>query len=227
MKLTEQASKKSSSPIRNKLLAVRSKRQRPRTDTKIVTADNGLMIGGLADAGRILKEPRYIAAAEKAADFVLTKLRTADGRLLRSYAGGEAKLNAYLNDYAFLTDGLIRLHRATNRQRWLDEAAAITAKQIELFSRQSRRRVFLHVQRSRNAAGPRQGARRWCSARRQFRRRAQPDFPRRSQIAAAVFAARRKNHRRDDRRHPKQPGRRSSDDRGDSRVDRGQGKAQP
>jgi len=134
MKLTEQNLEEKLSPIRSKLLAIRSKRQRPRTDTKIVTSDNGLMIGGLADAGRILNEPRYIAAAEKAAELVLSTLRTADGRLQRSYAGGEAKLNAYLNDYAFLADGLIRLHRATNRQRWLDEAAAITAKQIELFS---------------------------------------------------------------------------------------------
>ena len=70
---------------------MRAKRPRPLTDTKILTAENGLMIGGLADAGRILKEPRYVAAAEKAADFVLTKLRDADGRLLRTYAGGQAK----------------------------------------------------------------------------------------------------------------------------------------
>src|SRR5206468_7741588 len=79
-------------------------------------------------------EQRYIAAAERAADFVLANLRTKDGRLLRTYAAGEAKLNAYLNDYAFLADGLIRLHRATGKPRWLDEAAAFTAKQIELFS---------------------------------------------------------------------------------------------
>lgn len=120
-------------PMRVKLLAIRDKRKRPLTDTKILTAENGLMIGGLADAGRVLKEPRYVAAAEKAADFVLTKLRTADGRLMRSYAGGEGRLNAYLNDYAFLVSGLMRLQEATNEARWLDEAAALTAKQIELF----------------------------------------------------------------------------------------------
>jgi uncharacterized protein YyaL (SSP411 family) len=91
------------------------------------------MIGGLADCGRVLQEPRYIAAAEKAADFVLKNLRQADGRLLRSYAGGQARLNAYLNDYAFLADGLIRLHRATKNDRWLTAASEITAKQIELF----------------------------------------------------------------------------------------------
>jgi len=134
MKLSEAALEAKLAPIRGKLLTVRGKRERPRTDAKILTADCGLMIGGLADAGRILKEPRYVAAAERGAQFVLAKLRTADGRLLRTYAGGEAKLNAYLNDYVFLADGLIRLHQATQEQRWLDEAAAITARQIELFS---------------------------------------------------------------------------------------------
>ena len=61
---------------------------------------------------------RYLAAATKAADFVLANLRTKEGRLLRTYSkagdeGGKGKLNAYLDDYAFLADGLLRLHRAT------------------------------------------------------------------------------------------------------------------
>jgi uncharacterized protein YyaL (SSP411 family) len=134
LKMTEMALEAKLAPVRQKLLKVRNTRERPNTDSKIVTADNGLMIGGLADAGRILKEPRSVAAAEKAAEFVLTKLRGADGRLLRSFAGGEARHNAYLNDYAFLVEGLVRLYRATHNERWLDEAAALTAKQIELFA---------------------------------------------------------------------------------------------
>jgi uncharacterized protein len=134
MKLNEAALEARLAPMRRKLLEIRASRERPLTDTKIITADNGLMIGGLADAGRILKELRYVAAAERAAEFVLSKLRRPDGRLLRTYAAGEARLNAYLNDYAYITNGLIRLHQATNRQRWLEEAAAVTAKQIELFS---------------------------------------------------------------------------------------------
>ncbi len=136
MKLSEAVLENRFAPIREKLLQMRNQRRRPRTDTKIVTADNGLMIAGLADAGRLLKEPRYVAAAEKAADFVLAKLRTPDGHLLRCYAGGEARLNGYLNDYAFLTHGLVVLHQATKNQRWLDEAAVLTAKQVELFSDQ-------------------------------------------------------------------------------------------
>lgn len=121
-------------PIRAKLLAARDKRVRPGTDTKILTADNGLMIGGLADAGRIFKNDKYLAAARRAANFVLEKLRTKEGRLLRTYAGGEAKLNAYLNDYAFLADGLIALYRATGEKQWLTAADEITTRQIELFA---------------------------------------------------------------------------------------------
>ena len=134
MKTTEAELEKKLAPIRAKLLAARNKRVRPLTDTKILTADNGLMIGGLADAGRILKERRYVAAAEKAATFVLASLRTKDGRLLRTYSGGQAKLNAYLNDYAYLADGLIRLYRATGDKKWLTAADEITARQVEFFA---------------------------------------------------------------------------------------------
>ncbi len=120
-------------PQRQKLLEYRGKRQRPLTDTKVLTSWNGLMIRGLADAGRILKQPRYTQAAARAADFALTKLRTPKGRLLRTYGQGQAKLNAYLDDYAFLVDGLIALHQATGERRWLDAAGELTDKQIELF----------------------------------------------------------------------------------------------
>jgi uncharacterized protein YyaL (SSP411 family) len=119
-------------PIRAKLLAVRDKRKRPLTDTKILTGWNGLMIRGLADAGRCLKNPQYTAAAERAADFVLNNLRR-DGRLLRTYTSGQAKLNGYLEDYVLLADGLIALHAATGSRRWLDTADDLTRKQIELY----------------------------------------------------------------------------------------------
>ena len=120
-------------PIRKKLFDARSKRERPLLDIKILTSWNGLMIRGFADAGRELKNDSYIKAAERAADFVLDKLRNEDGRLLRTYANGEAKLNAYLNDYAYLVDGLIALYRASGDKKWLTAADELTAKQIELF----------------------------------------------------------------------------------------------
>lgn len=120
-------------PLRQTMLQARNKRPRPLTDNKILTSWNGLMIRGFADAGRLLKKPEYIDRATRAAEFALTKLRTTDGRLLRTYGQRQAKLNAYLDDYAFLVDGLIALHRATRDSKWLKAADELTAKQIELF----------------------------------------------------------------------------------------------
>ncbi|MEX0938003.1 MAG: thioredoxin domain-containing protein [Pirellulales bacterium] len=119
--------------VKAALLKARSQRKRPLTDTKILASWNGLMIGGLADAGRILEEPRYVAAARRAANFVLSDLRSEDGRLWRTYSQGEASLNAYLDDYAFVAQGLLALHLATGEARWLEEAQQLTDKQIELF----------------------------------------------------------------------------------------------
>ena len=91
------------------------------------------MISGFADAGRILNEPKYLVAATRAADLLWAKLRQSDGRLLRTYGGGEAKLNGYLDDYAFFVNGLLALYKATGDPKWLDRADQLTRKQIELF----------------------------------------------------------------------------------------------
>jgi uncharacterized protein YyaL (SSP411 family) len=120
-------------PIRGKLLAERAKRPRPLTDTKILAGWNGLMIRGLADAGRVFKNDRYTAAAVKAADFILANLRDSAGRLQRTYGGHQAKVLAYLDDYAFLVDGLIALHRSTGEARWLQAAGELTEAEIGLF----------------------------------------------------------------------------------------------
>ena len=109
------------SAARKKLLARRVRRVWPHRDDKVLAGWNALMIGSLAYGGRLLNEPRYTAAAEKAAGFVLTKMRK-NGRLLRTYRAGQAKLNAYLDDYAFLADACLELHAATGKGRWLDEA---------------------------------------------------------------------------------------------------------
>ncbi len=123
--------RKKLAPIMKRLFEIRAKRERPFLDTKILTAWNGLMIAGYARAGEVLKNQEYIKAAEKAADFVLTKLRNKKGRLLRTYSKvpgkkGEAKLNAYLDDYAQLTHGLLNLYEATKNKRWLKESIALT-----------------------------------------------------------------------------------------------------
>ena len=105
---------------RRKLFEVRSKRVRPGLDGKALTSWNALMIGGLAQAAQVLDHADYATATGKAADFILSKMRTADGRLLRSYSTGSApKLNAYLEDYAFLADALITLYEATFEPRWI------------------------------------------------------------------------------------------------------------
>lgn len=121
------------SPLRVQLRKLREKRESPFKDTKVLTSWNGLMIRGYADAGRILKKDEYTQAAQRAGEFVLKNLRRPNGTLLRTYGSGKAKLNAYLDDYAFLVSGLLGLHKATGQSRWLDLAKEITDKQIELF----------------------------------------------------------------------------------------------
>ena len=125
-------------PLHEKLLAHRNQRPRPLTDTKILASWNGLMIRGLADAGRVFQNQTYTDAAASAADFVLAKMRSQDGRLFRTHTAGKAKLNAYLDDYAFLCDGLIALHRATGDSKWLAAADQLTQLQIKLFGDEKR-----------------------------------------------------------------------------------------
>jgi uncharacterized protein YyaL (SSP411 family) len=131
--LTTEQLERALDEMRGRLLTIRNDRKRPRTDTKILTAWNGLMITGFAQAGQILKNDDYIRSAARAADFVLANLRTDEGRLHRSFAQGQAHLNAYLDDYAFLVEGLIALYRATDERRWLDAAEQLTNIQIERF----------------------------------------------------------------------------------------------
>ncbi len=118
--------------INDKLLAERGKRVRPLLDNKILTGWNGLMIRGLADAGRILERPEYIKVAEKAADFLWDNSRV-DGRLMRTFTDGKARLNGYLDDYAFLIDGYLGLHEATGNEKWLTRADELQKKQNELY----------------------------------------------------------------------------------------------
>ncbi|NCO39748.1 MAG: hypothetical protein AUJ96_06345 [Armatimonadetes bacterium CG2_30_66_41] len=125
----------------NKLLSVRNARVWPHLDDKVLTAWNGLMIGSLAYGGQHLNRPRYVAAARKAADFVLATMWS-NGRLLRSYRGGEARLDAYLEDYAFLADGLLDLYDATRERRYLDEARRLMETVSERYGDEERGGFF-------------------------------------------------------------------------------------
>jgi uncharacterized protein len=120
--------------IRRLLLDRRAGRVRPGLDDKRLTSWNALMISALAEAGAVLEEPRYIDAARACADFVLTELRDDDGRLLRTFNAGQARLGAYLEDHAFLLEALLTLYEATFDERYFREARALADQIIARFA---------------------------------------------------------------------------------------------
>jgi uncharacterized protein YyaL (SSP411 family) len=111
---------------RRRLLAVRDHRVRPGRDDKILLGWNALMIDSLARAAGALDESRYLDAAAKAARFILTAMSREDGRLLHCWREGQAKLDAYLDDYAFFIDSLVTLYEADFDPDWIDHALRLT-----------------------------------------------------------------------------------------------------
>ncbi|HCK40024.1 MAG: thioredoxin domain-containing protein [Planctomycetaceae bacterium] len=110
---------------RAKLFAAREKRVHPHKDDKVIVAWNGLMIDAMARAGSVLGEKKYIDAGKKTADFLLDQLRSAEGRLLHTWRHGQAKLAAYLDDYACLANGLVSLYEANFEEHYLEQAATL------------------------------------------------------------------------------------------------------
>jgi uncharacterized protein len=108
--------------IRATLLAAREHRVRPGLDDKRLAAWNALMIAALADAGAVLQRDDYLDAAREGAAFVLDRMRGPDGRLLRTFNAGVARLAAYLEDHAFLLEALLVLYEATFEERWFTAA---------------------------------------------------------------------------------------------------------
>jgi uncharacterized protein YyaL (SSP411 family) len=118
---------------RGTLLDVRGARPRPHLDDKVLTAWNGLMIAAFARAGRVV-DSGFIADAECAAEFVERHLWNAGTRtLLRRFRGGDAAVEGYAEDYAYLAFGLIELFQATGNPRWLEWALTLQARMDELF----------------------------------------------------------------------------------------------
>jgi uncharacterized protein len=130
------------SRIRERLLAVRAGRERPDLDEKRLTSWNALMIAALADAGAALAQPRYLEAAITCAEFVWRELRDERGRLLRTYNDGRAKLDAYLEDHAFLLEAMLVLFEATCEERWLERACALAEETIARFADEQRGGFF-------------------------------------------------------------------------------------
>ncbi len=118
---------------RQRLYEARARRVWPERDEKVILAWNGMMIATLAEAGRVLAEPKYVQAAAAAARFCLHHLRREDGRLWHTWKDGVAKVLAYLDDYGHFIDGLLRLYEATFEYRWLAEAEALAEAMIDLF----------------------------------------------------------------------------------------------
>ena len=110
----------------------REKREHPLLDDKTLASWNGLMLKAFAEAGAALERQDYIDAAVKNAEFLLTQLRP-EGRLLRSYREGQAKLPGFLEDYSFVADGMLSLYEATFETRWLDAAVELSEEMIALF----------------------------------------------------------------------------------------------
>jgi hypothetical protein len=92
-----------------------------------------MMIDALAAASAVLSEDRYREAAERAARFLLQTMRSPEGRLWRTYNNGSARLNAYLEDYAYLANALVTVYEATFDPAWITRALEIVDTMIERF----------------------------------------------------------------------------------------------
>jgi uncharacterized protein YyaL (SSP411 family) len=153
LKLDVEELRKRLAEARKKLLDVRSKRVWPGRDEKILTSWNGLMIAAFAKAATVLDcwdpnqpsdegkdwvpmaRPDYTWAASQAASYILNHMRTPDGRLYRTTAVGSApKIDGYLEDYAFLIDGLIELYSATLSAPWVRAAEELAGIMVDRFA---------------------------------------------------------------------------------------------
>jgi len=119
---------------RDALGARRRTRVPPACDEKIVAGWNGLAISAFARGAQVCREPRYLEAARKTADFVLEHLRIPDGALVRFYYRGASRRHAFLEDYALLAAGLLDLYETDFDPRWLAESRALAHALVERFS---------------------------------------------------------------------------------------------
>jgi uncharacterized protein len=118
---------------RRALYEARAERVWPGLDDKRLAAWNALAIAALAEAGAVLGREDYLAAARRCAELVLGEMRDEAGRLLRTYRDGDARLNAYLEDHAFLLEALLTLYEASFEPRWLEQARALAETTVARF----------------------------------------------------------------------------------------------
>ncbi|HSL50951.1 MAG TPA: thioredoxin domain-containing protein [Candidatus Deferrimicrobiaceae bacterium] len=126
---------------RRVLQAHREKRVHPALDDKVLASWNGLTLAALAEAAAALGRPDYLAAAVRNAKF-LTSSMVRDGRLLRSWKDGQARITGYLEDHAMVGAGLLALYEATFDRRWLDESRRLAEETLRLFWNAERETFF-------------------------------------------------------------------------------------
>ncbi|HEY9678148.1 MAG TPA: thioredoxin domain-containing protein [Drouetiella sp.] len=115
-----------------KMLLEREKRVRPGRDEKVLTSWNSLMISAFIEGYRVLRDKKYLQAALNATNFIFNNL-VKDGRLLRTWGAGKAKLNAYLDDYSYFIQALLDLAEVDANPKWLNEANRLTEVLIRDF----------------------------------------------------------------------------------------------
>jgi len=119
--------------VLRRLFDERERRVRPGTDDKVLAAWNGLAITGFAEAGRVLGEPRYVEAAVRAGDFVLSSMRGPEGRLARSWRAGRAGAPGFSDDYAAMAAACLALWETTFEPRWVERALELGRDLVRLF----------------------------------------------------------------------------------------------
>jgi len=119
--------------LRRRLFVQRELRPKPLRDDKAIASWNGLALAALAEAGRRLERPDWIAVARRLGEFLLGPLSSADGGLQRSYRNGRTSGDGYLDDYANVAHGLLELHVATGELRWLEEANRLARLAVDRF----------------------------------------------------------------------------------------------
>jgi uncharacterized protein len=118
--------------IREKLFAAREKRVKPGRDDKVLVAWNAMMISAFASGARALHEPRYLATATRAIDFIMTKMW--DGHALkRSCKDGVARFNAYLEDYALLSSAMLDVYEASLDRKYIEQARTLADLMLARF----------------------------------------------------------------------------------------------
>jgi uncharacterized protein YyaL (SSP411 family) len=145
-RVSEAELKRSLADSKRRLYEERLKRPRPETDDKILTSWNGLAISALSYGYQALGEERYLKAAERCASFITGTMHRGE-RLLRRYRDGESAIDGTLEDYSFLTQGLLDLYETDFEAGWLRTAIQINGGMTKLFEDEERGGFYMQQRR--------------------------------------------------------------------------------